>query len=343
MSWNQQAVSIAEKMKIQDDLDLHLKAKNYYRLSGYWFQMRILASERTSPKAKGREIRSERFDLGRSFNEVSAIYEWDKKLRQVLFSGCEEIEVAFRTQVGYYLGEKHPLAHREPAEFQEAFSKSEGLPAQLRFFLRKGRFRRSEYEQWLLKVDSAIKRERGSDDGIAHQLDKYGDVHIWSLVEILEFQTLIKIFKFMPTRDRQKIARYFGCMNPKELDSQLAAINNLRNKLAHHARIWNRNFSRAPVLATQMNNNYFVGIVRSNDSWQKFRLYPLICVIASMLKNIGMGDHWHRALRGHLAEFPSIPGYNLTSAGFPADWKSFSIWTKVSKVEVNHEQLPSKE
>ena len=148
------------------------------------------------------------------------------------FSVCEEIEVAFRTQVGYHLGQKNPFAHRVPEEFQEAFSKSDNLLTQVRFFIRKGRFRRSEYSQWIVKVDNAIRRERGSDDGIAHQLDKYGDVHIWSLVEIVEFQTLIKIFKYMPTSDMQKIARYFGCMNPKELDSQLAAINNLRNKLS---------------------------------------------------------------------------------------------------------------
>ena len=336
-------MSVSEKMKIHKDLDLHLRTRNYYRLSGYWFQMRVLESERTSPNAKGRELRSGSFAPGRSFSEVSAIYEWDKQLRRILFSGCEDIEVAFRTQVGYHLGQKHPFAHRMPEEFQESFSKSDNLPTQVRFFVRKGRFRRSEYSEWIIKVDNAIRRERGSDDGIAHQLDKYGDVHIWSLVEILEFQTLIKIYKYMPTRDRQKIARYFGCTNPKELDSQLAAINNLRNKLAHHARIWNRNFSRAPALAKSTTNSYFAGIDRSNESWQKFRLYSLICVIASMLRNLGMEQDWQRSIYGHLEDFLAIPGYHLSSAGFPADWKSLPLWNSDSKVEVDHRHNQPKE
>ena len=43
-----------------------------------------------------------------------------------------------------------------------------------------------------------------------------------------------------------------------------------------------------------------------------------------MSKNIGMEQDWHQSMSRHLDDFPSIPGYYLSSAGFPADWKSVS-------------------
>lgn len=325
LSWEDQVSTVNQVIDPSEDLISQLKTKNYYRLSGYWFHMRYLVSDRTKVKAKAREVRTDNFRPGHSFEEVKEIYQWDARLREILFRAIAEIEVALRTQVSYVLGRRHPFAHRCAASFSPNFHKKPTLRRNLMSMIKKGRRRRSEFEQWQSKIDNSIARERGSDDSIAHQIDKYGDVHIWSLVEILEFWQVIIAFDNLHSRDSEEILSFFKAPDRRILSSQLAALNSLRNKIAHHSRIWNRNLDRAPALPTEGTDDYFDGIPRNNQV-SHYRIYPLICVLARWMESLEFGDSWKQELFGHLKQFPAIQGYSLSSGGFPEAWESLPLW-----------------
>jgi len=308
------------------DITPTLKARNYFRLSGYWFPMRDLRQARSGVGAAGRELRHDSFTAGHRFQEVDDIYRWDATLRSHLFEGISRVEVALRSQVAYVLSAHDPMAHRNPEVFNPKFSAKPKFSAQVMTLIRKRRRRRSDYEQWVLTLNQAIAREQNADDAISHQIDEFGDVHIWALVEIIEFLPTIKAFKAMRQPDRQIVSSYFGMAEPPTLISILEALNNLRNKTAHHARIWNRNFSRSPALPSAKKYPYFESIPRGNNSWQKYRLYPLLCSLVYLLEHVENDRVWTNRLIEIIDAYPVIPGYTLHAAGFPDDWRDLPAW-----------------
>ena len=63
---------------------------SYYRLEGYWWDMQVDSS-------------SHIFDKDTYFENVIDRYEFDKKLRAILFKAVEFIEISLRTKLIYYL------------------------------------------------------------------------------------------------------------------------------------------------------------------------------------------------------------------------------------------------
>lgn len=64
-----------------------LKRISYYRLSGYMLTIK----------------ENNRFFDGISLMDVYNLYEFDKKLRNMLLGILESVEIAFRTHIAYYL------------------------------------------------------------------------------------------------------------------------------------------------------------------------------------------------------------------------------------------------
>lgn len=64
-----------------------LKQINYYRLTAYFLPYKDV---------------DETYVEGTTFNNMYRTYEFDRKLRQLLFSVIEEIEIMLRAQLSYY-------------------------------------------------------------------------------------------------------------------------------------------------------------------------------------------------------------------------------------------------
>jgi len=68
----------------------YLGSVGYYRLSGYWWPM---LADKTNHVFKSNS----------TFENIIAIYNFDKELRFILFDVIESIEIDFRTKLIYYL------------------------------------------------------------------------------------------------------------------------------------------------------------------------------------------------------------------------------------------------
>lgn len=80
-----------------------LKHIGYYRLSAYFLPF------------KGE---NGKYTEGLSFAKVRRVYEFDRKLRNLLFSAIEVIEVSLRARLAYFHSEKYgPLGYLNPDTF----------------------------------------------------------------------------------------------------------------------------------------------------------------------------------------------------------------------------------
>lgn len=78
---------------------------NYYRLSGYWYSWRKLLE--TGERAGS-------FIAGTTLADVVAVYMFDCKLREAVFTCLAPIELSVRFMLGHELGHIGSFAHRHP-------------------------------------------------------------------------------------------------------------------------------------------------------------------------------------------------------------------------------------
>ena len=93
-----------------------LRHVSYYRLSAYWLYFE-------HPKGTP----SPRFRPGTSFDNVTALYDFDRLLRRLVMRGTEHVEVALRGSWAYQMGQSgdghsylQPKLYRDGREFRSA-------------------------------------------------------------------------------------------------------------------------------------------------------------------------------------------------------------------------------
>lgn len=110
LSISQQITQLQQRGLIINDIPLaehYLINVGYYRLSGYWWSMQ---------KDKTNHI----FKPHSTFENVIAIYRFDREPRLVLFDIIERIEIALRTKMVYYLShELNPWWFEESNNFKD--------------------------------------------------------------------------------------------------------------------------------------------------------------------------------------------------------------------------------
>lgn len=93
-----------------------LRAAGYYRFSAYVYPFREPLHEHelaTSPF----HFRSDRIRPGTTFEQVEALWRFDRALRMICLDGLETIEVGIRTQVAHVLGQPWGQLLQQSREF----------------------------------------------------------------------------------------------------------------------------------------------------------------------------------------------------------------------------------
>lgn len=100
-----------------------LSSVSYYRLSGCWYSYRVLPE----PENPREPQRADDFVPGTTFEEVVALYEFDRKMRTLVYDGIERIEVALRARIGELLNAKGALSYKDRSCFREEFQHRDWL------------------------------------------------------------------------------------------------------------------------------------------------------------------------------------------------------------------------
>jgi len=269
-----------------------LQTTNYYRLSSYLFTFR------ETP---------ELYRKGTSLEAAWALYRFDHFLRLLLLDAIETIEVHVRTQLAYHFAHAHgAFSYLAPHLFPNFASE------------------RSDFEKWERKLREQVKRGRqkkGREDFIVHFFKKYGDTHdmppIWMLVELMDFGSTLSFFRGVSVEIRRKVAETLG--QPEEVVlSWLLALNSIRNRCAHHARLWNWRVGY-PVLIPN---------ARKFPKWHSPRLpndqMGIILMICNYwLERANPHHYWKSRVESVFCDFPGIEHHLM---GLPTEWTRLPLW-----------------
>ena len=196
-----------------------LRHLNYYRFSGYGLAF---------------ETKRHHYVEGTTFEQIRQAYEFDRVLRDLVYESMEVIELDIRTSVAYTFGETYQaFGHSLNSNFYTAHKHAGSAKAKEAF----------NHKQWYGSLKGEIKRS--SEKFVEHFETKYiefPDLPIWVATETMSFGTLSRMIEGMKKPDVKRISSRYK-LQPLDFISALHHLVYVRNLCAHHARLWDREWS----------------------------------------------------------------------------------------------------
>lgn len=287
----------------------YLRRLGYYRLSGYLYPFRKFLQGGERNKI---EMREDSFIAGAKFQHAVELYVFDKKLRLLVLDALERIEVAIRVDIAYLLGEKNPFAHINPDLLHGNFTKKIDT-----------RTNQTEHQNWLDKYNQLVIRSK--EDFIQHYQSKYElPLPIWISIELWDFGLMSKFYQGMCINDKNNIAAKYDIPKWELMQSWLRCLNYVRNIVAHHSRLWNKNLVDQPKLPKKGEMVVFDSIIE--DTLVRSRVYIVLCILIHLMRYICPRSSWKNRLHTLIDEFPKIASVSIKDMGFPTNWKEQEIW-----------------
>ena len=282
------------------ELEEYLKQVNYYRLSGYWYNFKIIDSK----------TRSECFKPGTTFELIREHYDFDSELRLLLMDALEKIEVSIlRTK------------------FVEAHTKLYGPFGYTHYRNYNPQFPKVNLEEPdrpnFQKLMNNIKNdeERSYQEFITRYRHKYNleeYLPLWMVVELMSFGQLVTLYRNQHLTFKRTIASQFDLSSPV-MDSWLLTLNTVRNDCAHHNRLWNRPLPNRPKIPDRKSDIrwHFPNAVKNDQ------IYIVLTVIQYLLAFINPANTWKNSIANLLNAYPNIPRRFM---GIPNNWQDSPLW-----------------
>ena len=239
------------------------------------------------------------FKPGASLEKAYQLYDFDKKLRLLVFTAIQTIEISLRSRVIH-----HFSIGTTPFWFFD-----ESLCTDKHNFL----------DNMMV-----LEREqnRSKEDFIKEHKVKYGADSFppaWKILELASFGCLTKLFfNFSSTRIKKRIARSYGVPQHEILESWMKNLCAIRNICAHHGRLWNRVIPVKPLIPRRVRNTWI-----SNTSVSQTRLYAGLCCMLYWLNAIDSNNTFVQDLKDLLNTHPDV---DTTAMGFPTNWETEPLW-----------------
>jgi abortive infection bacteriophage resistance protein len=246
---------------------------NYYRFSAYF-----LPFKQTDGNYKP----------GTSFETACRIYEFDRKLRTVLFSAVARIEVFLRSQFAYYHTEHYgPLGYLDSTGFRD---------------------KDHDHIRFIKQITDAIKKNE-KVLFVQHHIQNYhSQFPLWVITELFTFGMLSRFYADLHTKDQKRLAKNLFGLNPKTLISWLRCCTDLRNNCAHHGRLYFRVFPATPAGLLELEQN------------DKQRIFGMLMILKVLYPD---RDGWQKEVVNEVNDLirEYQPDVKLPHIGFPQNWQ----------------------
>lgn len=169
---------------------------------------------------------------------------------------------------------------------------------------------------------------------------------IWVSIELWDFGMLSAFYKGMIVSDKAEIAKKYGISNFQVMESWLRSMNYVRNVVAHHSRLWNRNLVDQPKLPRKGEMPLFDAFIGNTRVIS--RSYIVLCILSYFMRYVCPKSSWQARLADLIHSFPKSMYVSIQDMGFPEDWEENALWKakdryrllaqECEKLDINFEQ-----
>ena len=155
-----------------------------------------------------------------SFDDIYALFEFDKNLKNIILKYCLEIETVIKSVMANHISKVYGV---------KDYLNTSNWDASINTDIK---------ENLLKKNNNEIEKDYNIHTAVTHYIDKYGFVPPFVLVKILTFGVASSYYGLLKQSDRQAIAKYFK-ISDKLLKQILKNLTTIRNVAAHSDRLYN--------------------------------------------------------------------------------------------------------
>ncbi len=155
-----------------------------------------------------------------SFDEIYALFEFDKNLKNLMLKFCLEIETVTKSAMANQISKVYGVK-----DYLNTSNWDNSIDDDIK-------------EVLFEKINNEIKKDYKVHTAVTHYIDKYGFVPPFVLVKILTFGVASSYYGLLKQSDRQAIAKYFK-ISDKLLKQILKNLTTIRNIAAHSDRLYN--------------------------------------------------------------------------------------------------------
>lgn len=256
------------------------------------------------------------FITGATFDDAWQLYEFDERLRILIFSYIQMIEVSVRSKLNLHISasKDNPFWYMDSEIFGHGnLDYSETVGKIRRIFSNS----KDEYAVYYRKK-------------YYNEFSKfYSDMPPgWVAIELMSFGNLSSMLKCISEEEIVNLkldkfsAKHIGVNKFRKLCNWIGIIHEVRNHCGHHGRLFNRNLKAPDGIKQLLNKNIeLVKIYDDNGNAiedQLNRLYFALAVIQQIIRKLGYNPIGNEI--NNLFESYPVSRRMMPSMGFPVEW-----------------------
>ncbi len=253
-------------------------------------------------------MKDNRFIEGTTFEELYAMFMFDRRMRNIMFQYILVIENNLKSIISYQLSRKYGFKEKDylnPKNFCQDHMKTR------------------QVHDVINKMKRQIRVNGAQHTATMHYISNYGYIPMWILVKVLSFGIISELYNILKTEDQIEIAELYN-VDPETLSIYLNLLSNFRNLCAHEEILYDHRTQRS---IPDSKYHYLLSIDMTDDEYNygKNDLYAIIIIMKQMLSEpefvqlINEIGYEIDVLDGKVDVVPL--NLILNKIGFPDNWR----------------------
>lgn len=271
--------------------------ENYFFISGYRY---LLMKEK-----------EKKFIEGASFEELYAIFRFDRMLRNIMFKNILIVENNIKSILSYTLSKKY--GHKEKSYLNKENFTQDAM-------------KNRQVNDVLNKMKRQIHVNGAQHTATMHYMDRYGYIPLWILVKVLSFGIVSEFYNILKEQDQEEIAKVYH-IDSYSLSIYLSMLANFRNLCAHEDILYDHRTQKV-IPNTKYHSVLEIEKKEQEYIYGKNDLFAIIIILKQMLTDSEFRDFIHEVkyeievLDGKISTVSLTP--ILNRIGFPVNWYDIS-------------------
>ena len=185
-----------------------------------------------------KSLAGETFYVGATFDEIVALFKFDKKLKKIFLDRLLKMENAIKSVIAYEFsksyGDDNYLVFNNFDSLIQTSTKKVNVDRRL-----------EQIHSLIAEMQKTIAYSCDKKKYINHYLIKHGYIPLWVLINAVSFGVVSKFYGIMKQKEKIEVAKVFG-VDYQELDNYIKIMSFYRNICAHDEKMYDE---KEPITA----------------------------------------------------------------------------------------------
>ena len=229
-----------------------LLRENYFFLNGY--------------RSPFLETGSKRFVKGATFDELYALFTFDRYFRNIIFKNVLIVENNYKSIFSYVLSRKYGYKEKDYLNVNN---------------FDRGKDKNKQINDLLRKLKRQIRINGYQHQATSHYINNYGYIPLWVSVKVLSFGLMSELFSVLKQEDKDEISDYYN-VSSDAFEDYLSILANYRNLCAHEDILFNHETQKG-IVDTRYHELLGIPKVDEEYIYGKHDIFALIIILKELL------------------------------------------------------------